>query len=310
MSKTPAPRNKTIFLSNEEIDLYSSRSITLQKKAKLTDIMDKTIYQDTFEALPYLPANFADLVIVDPPYNLTKKFGTKEFKSMDWNEYKKWMDKWLAEVFISLKPNGTLYICSDWNTSIAIPEIAGKYFLLKNRITWEREKGRSSGNNWKNCIEDIWFFTKSPEYTFNLDAVKLKRPVLAPYKDEQGIPKDWQEDEEDDNKKYRLTAPSNLWTDISIPFWSMAENTPHPTQKPEKLIAKLILASSNEGDVVFDPFLGSGTTSVTAKKLNRHFVGIEREKEYVAIAEKRLEMADENKTIQGYENGVFKLRHD
>ncbi len=310
MSKTPAPRNKTIFLSPEEIDLYSSRSITLQKKAKLTDIMDKTIYQDTFEALPYLPANFADLVIVDPPYNLTKKFGTKEFKSMDWNEYKKWMDKWLAEVFISLKPNGTLYICSDWNTSIAIPEIAGKYFLLKNRITWEREKGRSSGNNWKNCIEDIWFFTKSPEYTFNLDAVKLKRPVLAPYKDEQGIPKDWQEDEEDDNKKYRLTAPSNLWTDISIPFWSMAENTPHPTQKPEKLIAKLILASSNEGDVVFDPFLGSGTTSVTAKKLNRHFVGIEREKEYVAIAEKRLEMADENKTIQGYENGVFKLRHD
>lgn len=310
MSKSPAPRNKTIFLSDEEIELYSSRAITLDKKAKISDILDKTIFQDTFEALPKLPANFADLVVVDPPYNLTKKFGTKEFKSMDWNEYKKWMDKWLAEVFISLKPNGTLYICSDWNTSIAIPEIAGKYFLLKNRITWEREKGRSSGNNWKNCIEDIWFFTKSPEYTFNLDAVKLKRPVLAPYKDEQGIPKDWQEDDEENNQKYRLTAPSNLWTDISIPFWSMAENTPHPTQKPEKLIAKLILASSNEGDVVFDPFLGSGTTSVTAKKLNRHYVGIEREKEYVAIAEKRLEMADENKTIQGYENGVFKLRHD
>lgn len=310
MSKSPAPRNKTIFLSDEEIELYSSRAITLDKKAKISDILDKTIFQDTFEALPKLPANFADLVVVDPPYNLTKKFGTKEFKSMDWNEYKKWMDKWLAEVFISLKPNGTLYICSDWNTSIAIPEIAGKYFLLKNRITWEREKGRSAGNNWKNCIEDVWFFTKSQEYTFNLDAVKLKRPVLAPYKDEQGQAKDWQEDEENDGKKYRLTAPSNLWTDISIPFWSMAENTPHPTQKPEKLIAKLILASSNEGDVVFDPFLGSGTTSVTAKKLGRHFVGIEREKEYVAITEKRLEMADENPTIQGYENGVFKLRHD
>ena len=161
MTKSPAPRNKTIFLSQEEIKHYSSRSITLKGKAKLEDIIDKTIYQDTFDALPHLPANFADLVIVDPPYNLTKKFGTKEFKSMDWNEYKKWMDKWLAEVFISLKPNGTLYICSDWNTSIAIPEIAGKYFLLKNRITWEREKGRSAGNNWKNCIEDIWFFTKS-----------------------------------------------------------------------------------------------------------------------------------------------------
>lgn len=89
----------------------------------------------------------------------------------------------------------------------------------------------------------------------------------------------------------------------------MAENTPHPTQKPEKLIAKLILASSNEGDVVFDPFLGSGTTSVTAAKLGRHYVGIEREKEYVALAEKRLEMAQTDKTIQGYENGIFKLRH-
>ena len=309
MSKTPAPRNKTIMLSEAEISEYSSRAITLTKKSGIKDILDKTIYQDTFEALKFLPANFADLVVVDPPYNLTKKFGTKEFKSMDWNDYKRWMDKWLAEVFISLKPNGTLYICSDWNTSIAIPEIAGKYFLLKNRITWEREKGRSAGNNWKNCIEDIWFFTKSPEYTFNLDAVKLKRPVLAPYKDDNGIPKDWQEDQDDDGKKFRLTAPSNLWTDISIPFWSMAENTPHPTQKPEKLIAKLILASSNEGDVVFDPFLGSGTTSVTAKKLGRHFVGIEREKEYAALALKRLDMADSNQQIQGFEDGVFKSRN-
>ena len=308
MTATPAPRNKTITLNEEEIEAYASKAITLSQKAKLTDILNKTIFQDTFEALKLLPADFADLVIVDPPYNLTKKFGTNEFKSMDWNAYKRWMDKWLAEVFISLKPNGTLYICSDWNTSISIPEIASKYFLLKNRITWEREKGRSSGNNWKNCMEDIWFFTKSADYTFNLDAVKLKRPVLAPYKDDNGVPKDWQEDEETDGK-FRLTAPSNLWTDISIPFWSMAENTPHPTQKPEKLIAKLILASSNEGDVVFDPFLGSGTTSVTAKKLKRHFVGIEREKEYVAITEKRLEMAETNKTIQGYEDGVFKLRH-
>jgi len=308
MTATPAPRNKTITLNEEEIEAYASKAITLSQKAKLTDILNKTIFQDTFEALKLLPADFADLVIVDPPYNLTKKFGTKEFKSMDWNAYKRWMDKWLAEVFISLKPNGTLYICSDWNTSISIPEIASKYFLLKNRITWEREKGRSSGNNWKNCMEDIWFFTKSADYTFNLDAVKLKRPVLAPYKDDNGVPKDWQEDEETDGK-FRLTAPSNLWTDISIPFWSMAENTPHPTQKPEKLIAKLILASSNEGEVVFDPFLGSGTTSVTAKKLGRHFVGIEREKEYVAITEKRLEMAETNKTIQGYEDGVFKLRH-
>ena len=89
----------------------------------------------------------------------------------------------------------------------------------------------------------------------------------------------------------------------------MEENTEHPTQKPEKLIAKLILASSNEADVILDPFLGSGTTSVTAKKLNRMYIGIEREEQYCVWAEQRLEMANSNKTIQGYENGIFYERN-
>ncbi|MBQ6095213.1 MAG: site-specific DNA-methyltransferase, partial [Lachnospiraceae bacterium] len=98
---------------------------------------------------------------------------------------------------------------------------------------------------------------------------------------------------------------SNFWDDISIPYWSMPENTAHPTQKPEKLIAKLILASSNAGDVVLDPFAGSGTTAVTAKKLGRHFVTIEQNELYCAWAQKRLEMADEDPSIQGFSDGVF-----
>jgi site-specific DNA-methyltransferase (adenine-specific) len=85
----------------------------------------------------------------------------------------------------------------------------------------------------------------------------------------------------------------------------MPENTDHPTQKPEKLVAKIILASSQEGDVVFDPFLGSGTTSVTAKKLNRKFVGIELDEDFACIAEKRLQMTEDNNRIQGYVDGVF-----
>ncbi len=85
----------------------------------------------------------------------------------------------------------------------------------------------------------------------------------------------------------------------------MPENTAHPTQKPEKLMAKLILASSNPGDVVLDPFLGSGTTSVAAKKLGRRFLGIEIDEEYCCLAEKRLERADADRSIQGYADGVF-----
>ncbi len=150
-------------------------------------------------------------------------------------------------------------------------------------------------------MEDIWFATNSKEYTFNAVAVKQRRRVIAPYKTD-GKPKDWEETE---NGNFRNTYPSNFWDDISVPYWSMSENTAHPTQKPEKLLAKLILASSNPGDVVFDPFLGSGTSSVTAKKLNRHYLGIEKDAQYCVWAEKRLEFADADKNIQGYANGVF-----
>lgn len=150
-------------------------------------------------------------------------------------------------------------------------------------------------------MEDIWFATNSNDYVFHLDAVKIRKKVIAPYRTD-GKPKDWEETE---NGNYRDTCPSNFWDDITIPFWSMAENTAHPTQKSEKLIAKIMLASSSEGDVVLDPFLGSGTTSVVAKKLNRHYIGIETEKQYCVWAEQRLEMAESNPEIQGYTDGVF-----
>lgn len=306
MTDNPAPRNKTIRLNETEIKKLSAQAMKLNHRVPIEEVCGRVIWQDTFKTLDYLPRDSIDLMIVDPPYNLTKNFGQSAFKEMSVADYKKWLEKWLKKTIPLLKKNATVYICADWKTSIAIPEIAGKYLCLQNRISWEREKGRGAMNNWKNCLEDIWFFTKSKEYTFNINDVKLQRKVIAPYRDESGKPKDW---EEKGCGKTRLTCPSNIWTDISVPFWSMPENTDHPTQKPEKLIAKLILASSNKNDVVFDPFLGSGTTAVTAKKLGRRFVGIEKEKEYVALTLKRLQMADENSEIQGYENGVFKARN-
>lgn len=306
MTVKPAPRNKTITLTLREETGYAKKAVKLSSLQSAQDLQDKIVWQDTMRAMNCIPDNFADLMIVDPPYNLTKNFGKSTFKQMDFSEYKNWLDKWLSKVVRILKPNASLYICSDWQSSIVIPLVAGKYFKLRNRISWERDKGRAAADNWKNCLEDIWYYTKSDEYIFNLEAVKMQRTVLAPYRDNKGTPKDWQEE---NGKKIRFTAPSNIWTDITIPFWSMAENTEHPTQKPEKLIAKLILASSNEGDMVFDPFVGSGTTAVVAKKLGRRYLGIERERKYVALALKRLEMAETAQNIQGYENGVFKSRN-
>ena len=155
-------------------------------------------------------------------------------------------------------------------------------------------------------MEDIWFAVKNPDdYYFNVEAVKQRRRVLAPYR-QDGQPKDWEETSEG---RFRTTCPSNFWDDISVPFWSMPENTGHPTQKPEKLLAKLILASSDKNAVVFDPFAGSGTTAVVARKLSRRFVAIEQNPQYCVWAQKRLEIAKENGVIQGYADGVFWERH-
>lgn len=295
-------RNKTISLNETEAIMFKKRLIKLTEKISVKEIENKTILQDIFLASEFLPNNFIDLLFIDPPYNLSKNFNSNKFKEMKDEDYESWIDSWLSKLIRTLKPTASIYICGDWKSSSMLYRVMSRYFVVRNRITWEREKGRGAKYNWKNCSEDIWFGTISNKYYFNPDAIKLKRKVIAPYRDEERKPKDWLE-ERDGN--YRLTFPSNLWTDITIPFWSMPENTEHSTQKPEKLIAKIILASSKEGDFVFDPFLGSGSTSVVAKKLNRRYCGVELDEKFACLAEKRLEIANENNGIQGYSEGVF-----
>jgi len=302
VNKKRAPLNRTINISDAEIKSYSGKTLILNNKAGLSDISGKIINQDLFEAIDFLPDKFVDLLFLDPPYNLNKNFSSVNFKEMKNDDYENWLDSWISKLVRTLKPNASIYFCCDWKTSIPAYNVLKKYFLIRNRITWEREKGRGSKDNWKNSYEDIWYCTLSEKFTFNVDAVKLKRMVRAPYKTSEGEPKDWRSE---NGKNFRITHPSNLWTDISIPFWSMPENTDHPTQKPEKLLAKLILASTNENDLVFDPFLGSGTTAVTAKKLNRRFCGVEVDETFAALAMKRLNAAEKDKSIQGYEDGVF-----
>ncbi|HHW17409.1 MAG TPA: site-specific DNA-methyltransferase [Firmicutes bacterium] len=300
--KARAPRNRTITLSPEEIALFEKKLLKLSGPVELKVIENRTINQDFFEILDWLPTRFVDLLFIDPPYNLTKSFNGSVFRERSIEEYMAWFESWFPKLLKTLKPTASVYICGDWRSSAAIHLVADKYLFVRNRITWEREKGRGAKTNWKNCSEDIWFCTMSQEYFFNVEAVKLKRRVLAPYTDSNHKPRDW---ERTKNGNYRLTYPSNIWTDLTVPFWSMPENTDHPTQKPEKLLAKIILASSRPGDLVLDPFLGSGTTSVVAKKLGRRYVGIELDQTYCCLAEKRLAMAEQDRTIQGYAEGVF-----
>ena len=276
MEKQRAERNRTLTLSEEEKQIFEKQIFHLSQKSSLEQVENQIIQGDLFETIDLLPENSVDLMIIDPPYNLSKNFNGLNFNGRSNQEYIEYLESWFPKVIRLLKKDASLYICGDWKCSAALYEVTSKYLKVRNRITWQREKGRGASSNWKNCTEDIWFATVSDEYYFDVNAVKQKKRVIAPYK-QDGKPKDWQEN---DDGKYRLTCPSNFWDDISIPFWSMPENTDHPTQKPEKLIAKLILASSAPNAVVFDPFLGSGTTAVTAAKLGRRFFGIELTTEY------------------------------
>ncbi len=292
-------RNKTIDFDLTEGEKYLKR-VVYEKDVKSLPV-NSIVCGDAFKSLEKVENACVDLLIVDPPYNLFKNYHGNSFKKTSDEEYAAYTKKWIKAVKPKLKPTASVYVCCDWKSSITIGRVLAENFELKNRITWQREKGRGASRNWKNGLEDVYFCTAGDEYIFNLAAVKQRKKVLAPYK-ENGSPKDWVETP---CGRYRDTCPSNFWDDISVPYWSMAENTAHPTQKPEKLIAKIILASSNEGDLILDPFAGSGTSAVTAKKLGRNYVAIEQNPLYCAWAIKRLETAETDKSIQGYFDGVF-----
>lgn len=297
-----SPRNKTIDFDLESGEKYLKNAVA---DSDYCGEINRTVLGDAFVSLSKIKDNSVDLLIVDPPYNLDKNFHGNGFKKRGLNEYAEYTEKWIEAVKSKLKSTASVYVCCDWKSSLVIGPIIDKHFVLRNRITWQREKGRGAKANWKNSMEDIFYATVNEQYTFNLDAVKVRKKVIAPYR-ENGTPKDW---EETTDGKFRNTCPSNFWDDIAVPYWSMPENTAHPTQKPEKLIAKLILASSNIGDLVLDPFAGSGTTGVVAKKLDRNYINLEQNPLYCAWGEKRLKDAETDRSIQGYENGVFYERN-
>jgi len=281
-------RNKTLTIESlidnkDELlkdVIFDIDNLTLDK------VKNKLICGDTLNVIRNLPDKFVDLLITDPPYNLTKQYNDSSFNRKADEEYEKWLDLWMREIPRIMKPHGSLYFCGDFRSTPIYYNVLKKYFFIQNRITWEREKGRGAKKNWKNNIEDIFFCTMNrSEYTFNLEDVKIKKKVIAPYKDENGKAKDWFVE---NGEKYRYTCPSNVWTDITVPYWSMSENTEHPTQKPEKLIKRLITASSNENDFVLDLFSGSGTTLVSALDMGRNYCGIEIDEGYCMLAQERI----------------------
>ena len=302
MPAQKAKNNRTIVIDDAEIPTLKQCLTTTETIKRVDCFQDLLINADLFDVLETIPDGIADLIIIDPPYNLTKNFNGMAFNARSEHDYEAYLRTWFHQVCQKLKPNGSVYLFGDWKCTSALQRVMQEELTILNRITWQREKGRGAKSNWKNAMEDVWFGVKNPHgYYFNVEAVKMKRRVIAPYRVD-GKPKDW---EETDEGNFRITYPSNFWDDISVPFWSMPENTDHPTQKPEKLYAKFVLASSRPGDLVFDPFMGSGTAPVVAKKLGRYYSGVEVNEEYCLWAAKRIRNAEQDKSIQGYSDGVF-----
>lgn len=295
-------RNQTLSISPEEMETLRAGLHTPDRALSGEEMSNRVFSGDFFSIAEFLPERSVDLLILDPPYNLDKDFNGFKFSRISDGDYQEYIDRCLQRLLPVLKPSASVYLCGDWHCTAALYAAAGKYLKIRNRITWQREKGRGALHNWKNCTEDIWFATVGNEYYFDPDAVKIRRKVIAPYKHHDGQPKDWEVTEEGN---FRMTYASNFWDDITVPYWSMPENTEHPTQKPEKLIAKLILASCPENGLVLDPFLGSGTSAVVAAKLKRRYCGIELNADYCCWALKRLELAARSPRIQGYDNGIF-----
>ena len=176
MASEKTGRNKTINTSVSEGTIYLNRCISVNgRQDSLENVLDKTILGDTFHVCPLLPRDSVDLIIADPPYNLTKSFHNTTFSRKKESDYEEYTRQWLGAVKPLLKDTGSIYVCCDWETSLIIGRVLGEYFCVRNRITWQREKGRGAKANWKNGMEDIWFATSSNNFTFHLNAVRIRK---------------------------------------------------------------------------------------------------------------------------------------
>ena len=251
--------------------------------------MDK-IYNHSSEFMPELPDKCVSLMVTSPPYNIdirygnewkngrvTKSKGKKYADRLEEEEYRKMLFNVFNETKRVLKDDGQLWLniknrCVDGN--IIPPFFVFYYFndmFLKNIIIWNFDWGGSTNKCFSSRYEYVFFFTKDDKkYTFNLDDVKIPALNYRP-----------------DRYKNQLKNPTDVWK-ISLVSGNSLERTEHPAQYPEELIERIVKVGTNKGDLVLDPFMGSGTTAVVAKRLERQYVGYEIEKEFIDISEKRL----------------------
>ena len=234
------------------------------------DMMNQIICGDAIAEMANISTDSIDLIVADPPYNLGKDYGNnKDLKT--WSEYADFTKSWLSQALRVLKPTGSLYVFMGFRfISRLCVLLEDSYQMHFNSwITWHYTQGMGRKSGFSPRHEDILFFNKSNVFTFNLDDIRVPQKYYRERNNMAGA------------------NPGDVWQ-FSHVHYCAAERLPHPTQKPEGLIERIIRASSNPGDIVLDPFVGSGTTCRVADVLGRHWLGIDINPEYVAMTEARM----------------------
>jgi DNA modification methylase len=233
---------------------------------------------DVFDYLKNIKSNSIDLVVTDPPYCIN-------YKDWDKKDFVEFTDKWVSECFRILKLQGTMWSFMSYQQILEFVPLLKKYGIvhLENWVVWARQKGRMSSKHLKSSREDILHITKSNNFTWH--NLKMLRDVVAPYV-KDGVPRGWFINEE--GRRVRWTGLGNVWVYTAPQYNSILDKQVHPAQKPTMLIERLIRLSSNENDIVLDPFVGSGTTALACKNSNRNFMGCDNNIEYVKITKDRL----------------------
>lgn len=241
--------------------------------------MIQIIHGDCIEKLKSIKDCSVDLIVADPPYNIGKDYGNGSDKQL-FDDYLNFTKKWLFDCYRILKTDGTIYIFIGFRYISYLYQILENDLKMSfiNWISWHYTQGIGKTKGFSPRHDDILMFSKSEQYTFNLDSIRIPQKYYRKINNMRGA------------------NPGDVW-EISHIHYCQKNRQPHPTQKPEALIERMVLASSNENDTVLDPFCGSGTTLRVCQQLNRNAIGIELNGEYVKQTEERL-----NEVFDGFDS--------
>jgi len=270
----------------------------------------KIIYADALEALKMLQDNSVDLIFADPPYNIGKNFNGKIEKWDTEESYLEWCYEWLDLCIQKLKPNGSFYVMTATQFMPYFDIHLRKKITILSRLVWSYDSsGVQAKKYYGSMYEPILFCVKDKNnYTFNTNDILVEAKTGAKRKlidYRKAVPTVYNSEK----------VPGNVW-EFSRVRYRMDEYENHPTQKPISLLERIIKASSNEGDLVLDPFSGTFTTCYVAKELNRNSIGIELQDEYVKIGLRRLQLAEEfkgeklEKEIRTFETEKIATQHN